>query len=30
MSYRRPTWKGLWMAIAFCILTAFLLRFYMG
>jgi hypothetical protein len=30
MSYRRPTWKGLGLFIVFGILTALLLRFYMG
>jgi F0F1-type ATP synthase membrane subunit b/b' len=29
MRYRRQTWTGLWLAIAFCILMAFVLRFYM-
>lgn len=29
MRYRRPTWTGLWLAIAFCLVTALLLRFYM-
>jgi hypothetical protein len=29
MRYRRPTWKGLWLAIAVFTVTALLLRFYM-
>jgi predicted outer membrane lipoprotein len=29
MRYRRPTWIGLFLAIAFFIVTALLLRFYM-
>jgi len=28
--YRRPTWTGLWLAIAFCVVTAVLLRLYLG
>jgi hypothetical protein len=30
MRYRRPTWKGLWLAIAVFIVTALLLRLSMG
>jgi hypothetical protein len=29
MRYRRPTWTGLWLAIAFCVVTALLLRLYL-